>query len=86
MGALGFECAAGVVYTRSGEGASGSGLFVAWVVWTFWGFLFLHFHYPPLSSLGRFLLFDVYIAPPLWCQSDTLLLGSLPLGEHAADW
>ena len=32
VGALGFECAVGVVYTRSGEGASCSGLFVAWAV------------------------------------------------------
>ena len=39
VGALGFECAAGVVYTRSGEGASGSGLFVAWAV-DFWGFFY----------------------------------------------
>ena len=54
--------------------------------WTFGAFLFLPFHYPPQSALGRFLLFDVYIAPPLWCQLDTLSLGSLPLGEHAANW
>ena len=54
--------------------------------WTFMAFLFLPFHYPPQSTLGRFLLFAVYIAPPLWCQSGTLLLGSLPLSEHAADW
>ena len=54
--------------------------------WTFGAFLFLPFHYPPQSSLGRFLLFVVYIAPPLWCQSGTLLLSSVPLSEHAADW
>ena len=54
--------------------------------WTFEAFLFLPFHYPPQSALGRFLLFAVYIAPPLWCQLGTLSLGSLPLGEHAANW
>ena len=54
--------------------------------WTFGALLFLLVHYPPQSALGRFLLFDVYITPPLWCQSGTLLLDSLPLGEHAADW
>ena len=54
--------------------------------WTFEALLFLPFHYPPQSALGRFTLFAVYIAPPLWCQSDTLLLDSLSLGEHVADW
>ena len=54
--------------------------------WTFGAFLFLPFHYPPQSTLGRFLVFAIYIASPLWCQSGTLLLGSLPLGEHAVDW
>ena len=54
--------------------------------WTFGALLFLPFHYPPQSALGRFLFFAVYIAPPLWCQSGTLLLDSLPLSEHAADW
>ena len=54
--------------------------------WTFRALLFLPFHYPPQSGLGRFLLFAVYIAPLLLCQSDTLLLDSLPLGEHATDW
>ena len=46
---------------------------------------FLPFHYPLQSVLGRFLLFSVYIARPLWCQLDTLLLDSLPLGEHVAE-
>ena len=54
--------------------------------WTFRDLLFLPFHYPPQSALGRFLLFVVYITPPLWCQSGTLLLDSLPLCGHAADW
>ena len=54
--------------------------------WTFGVFLFLPFHYPPQSALGRFILSDVYIAPLLWCQAGTLLMGSLPLGEHATDW
>ena len=54
--------------------------------WTSGALPFLPFHYPPQSALGRFILFAVYIAPPLWCQSDTLLLDSLPLCEHAADW
>ena len=31
-GASGVNCAAGMIYTRSREGASGSGLFVAWAV------------------------------------------------------
>ena len=31
-GSSGKGCAAGRVYTRSGEGASGNGLFVAWAV------------------------------------------------------
>ena len=54
--------------------------------WTSEALPFLPFHYPLQSALGRFLLFAVYIASPLWCQSDTLLLDSLPLGEHAAEW
>ena len=54
--------------------------------WTFGALPFIPFHYPLQSALGRFLLFVVYIAPPLWCQSDTLIFDSLPLGEHAADW
>ena len=36
VGASGVGCAAGRIYTRLGEGASGSGLFVAWAV-DFWG-------------------------------------------------
>ena len=54
--------------------------------WTSGALPFLHFHYPLQSALGRFLIFVVDIAPPLWCQSDTLLLDSPHLGEHAADW
>ena len=52
--------------------------------WTFEALLFLPFHYLLQSELGRFLVFAIYIAPPLWCQLDTLLQDSLPLGEHAA--
>ena len=52
VGALGFECAAGVVYTRSGEGASGSGLFVAWAV-DFWGFSISSFPLPSSVSIGE---------------------------------
>ena len=54
-------------------GASGSGLFVAGAV-DFWGSFISSF---PLSSsvnIGEVYSFAVYIAPPLWCQSDTLLL------------
>ena len=92
----------GRVYTRLGEGASGSGLFMALAV-DFWAFLFLPFHYPPLSALGRFLLSSpmdkqqhkymriqitpaVDTAPPPWCHSSTLLLDFLPLNEHVTDW
>ena len=49
VGALGFECGAGVVYTWSGEGASGSGPFVVWAV-DFWGFSISSF--PPPSSVN----------------------------------
>ena len=52
MGALGVGCAAGMVYTRSGEGASGSGLFVAWVV-DFWGFSISSFPLPSSVSIGE---------------------------------
>ena len=78
-------CAAGRVYTRSGKGDSGSGLFFAWAV-DFWGSSISSFPLPSSVSIGGFLLFVVHIAPLQWCQSGTLLLGSLPLGEHAADW
>ena len=71
-------CATGRIYTGSGLILVGQ--------WTFGALLFLLFHYPPQSALGRFLLFAVYIAPQLWCQSDTLLLDSLSLGEHVANW
>ena len=47
-------------------GASGSGLFMAGQ-WTSGALPFLPFHYPLQSALGRFLLFAVYIVPPLWC-------------------
>ena len=36
--------------------------------------------------MGRLVHLAVYIAPPLWCQSGTLLLDFLPLDEHVADW
>ena len=36
--------------------------------------------------MGRLLHFVVYNAPPLWCQSGTLSLDSLSLGEHYVDW
>ena len=52
VGALGFECAAGVVYTRSGEGAYGSGVFVAWAV-DFWGFSISSFPLPSSVSIGE---------------------------------
>ena len=52
VGTLGFECAVGVVYTRSGEGASGSGLFVAWAV-DFWGFSIYSFPPPSSVSIGE---------------------------------
>ena len=52
VGALGFECAASVVYTRLGEGASGSGLFVAWEV-DFWGFSISFFPLPSPVSIGE---------------------------------
>ena len=82
--AAGVGCAAGRVYTRSGEGASSSGQFVAWAV-DFWSSSISSFLLPSSVSIGEASSFCVYIAPPLWCQSGTLLLDSLPLGEHA-DW
>ena len=45
-------CAAGRVYTRLGEGASGSGLFMAWVV-DFWGFSISSFPLPSSVSIGE---------------------------------
>ena len=39
VGASGIGCAAGRVYTWSGESASGSGLFMAWAV-DFWGLFY----------------------------------------------
>ena len=45
-------CAAGKVYTRSGEGASGSGLFVAWAV-DFWGSSISYFLLPSSVSIGE---------------------------------
>ena len=81
------DCAAGEgrVYTWSVNGAATMGCWWLWQ-WASRALPFLPFHYSPQSALGRFLLFAVYIAPPLWCQSDTLFLDLLPLGEHAADW
>ena len=85
-GFLGKGCAVGRVYTRSGEGVFASGLFVAWAM-DFWGSSISSFPLPSSVSIGEVSsFFFIYIAPPLWCQSGTLLLGSLPLGEHAADW
>ena len=40
--------------------------------------LFL-FHCSPQLAMGRFHHLAFYIAPPLWCQSGTLFLGSPPL-------
>ena len=45
-------CAAGRVYTRSGDGAFGSGLFVAWVV-DFWGSSISSFPLPSSVSIGE---------------------------------
>ena len=45
-------CAAGRVYTRSREGASGSGLFVAWAV-DFWGSSISSFPLPSSVSIGE---------------------------------
>ena len=52
VGASGVGCAAGRVYTRSGEGASGSGLFMAWTV-DFWGFSISSFPLPSSVSIGE---------------------------------
>ena len=52
VGASGVGCAAGKVYTRSGEGASGSGLVMAWVV-DFWGFSISSFPLPSSVSIGE---------------------------------
>ena len=38
------------------------------------------------KSLSSLLVAAVYNASPLWCQSGSLPLNSLPLDEHAADW
>ena len=45
-------CVTGRVYTRSGEGASGSGLFVAWAV-DFWGSSISSFPLPSLVNIGK---------------------------------
>ena len=51
-GSLGKCCAAGRVYTRSGEGAFGSGLLVAWAM-DFWGSSISSFPLPSLVSVGE---------------------------------
>ena len=51
-GVSGVGCAAGMVYTRSREGAYGSGLFVAWAV-DFWGFSISSFPLPSSGSIGE---------------------------------
>ena len=75
-------CSDGVAFM---VGASSNGLFVAWAV-DLWGSSISSFPLPSSVSIGEVSSFCCYIAPPLWCQSDTLLLHLLPLGEHAADW
>ena len=85
-GVSGVGCAVGRIYT--GFGQERALLAVGCLLlgqWTFGALLFLPFHYPPQSALGRFLLFAVYIAPPLWCQSDTLFLDSPPLDVRWID-
>ena len=58
VGVLGVDCAAGVgcavgrIYTGSGEGASGSGLLVAWEV-DFWGSYISSFPQPSSVSIGE---------------------------------
>ena len=52
VGASGVGCAVGRVYTRAGEGASGSGLFMAWAV-DFWGFSISSFPLPSSVSIGE---------------------------------
>ena len=52
VGSSGKGCAAGKVYTRSGESASGSGLFVAWAV-NFWGSSISSFQLPSSVSIGE---------------------------------
>ena len=48
------DCVAGEgkIYTKSGEGASGSGLLVAWAV-DFWGSSFSSFPLPSSVSIGE---------------------------------
>ena len=100
VGVSSVECPAcvGRMCTRSREGAAGNGLLRAWAVAlgsnfvgsglriSFWGSSTTSFPLPFSVSNGRLLHFDVYNAPPLWCQLGTLPLDSLPLDEHAADW
>ena len=38
------------------------------------------------KSISALIIVVVYNAPPLWCQSGTLPLDSLPLDEHTTDW
>ena len=83
----------GRMCTWSGEGAAGSGLLVTWAVALrsnfvgsglrlgFWGS-----STALLKVMGRLLHFSVYNASPLWCQSGTLPLDSVPLDEHVVDW
>ena len=52
VGFSGKGCAAGRVYTRSGDGASGNGLFVAWAV-DFWGSSISSFPLPSSASIGE---------------------------------
>ena len=51
-GSSGKGCAASRVYTRSGKGASGSGLLVAWAV-NFWDSSISSFPLPSLVSIGE---------------------------------
>ena len=52
LGASGVGYAAGRIYTGSGEGASGSGLLVAWAV-DFWGSSISSFPLPSSVSIGE---------------------------------
>ena len=75
VGALGVDCAAGVgcaagrIYTSSEEGASGSGLLVAWAV-DFWGSSISSFPLPSSVSIGEVFCFLFC----LHCSSTAVLI------------
>ena len=96
VGASGVGCATGRIYTWSGsrEGRCNYALGVLPLLPLYFlpystrgGFLLSspmdkqHYKYMRIQITPV-----VDTVPSLWCQSGTLFLGLLPLGEHVADW